>query len=768
MHSRRKIYVGPAAWRTLGALAYTDAPLKQVLLLNGKPVVEEVPAPCAEPGFVVVRVRFSAISSGTERSSLSAAAEPLWKKALRHPEKALKAIQMARTEGVARTIDAIQGKLAAAQTIGYSAAGVVAEVGAKVGDGVAHFRPGDRVACAGAGYANHAEIIRVPLNLVVPIPPAVDFAAASSVALGGIALQGLRRAGPTLGERFLVLGLGLLGQLTVQMLRASGCRTIGYDPQADRVRLAETLGLEAAIDACEADLPAAVVRLTGGLGVDGTIVTASTPSSDVLSSALRATRRKGRVVIVGDVGLNLVRADIYPGEKDVFISTSYGPGRYDPEYEEKGHDYPLAYVRWTENRNMEEYLRLLAAAAVRVEPLVGATVPVAEAERAYELLSASAEGGTADGKPRPLLILLSYPERAADPLSEPSPRKVVHVRGPARPVVGLIRTAIVGAGSFATSVHLPNLAKLRESFTIQTVMSRSGVNAAAAAKRFGARSSTTDLAVVLGDPEVDLVVISTRHNLHAELAARALEAGKHVFVEKPIATDRAGLDLLIDACERAQKASNGPPVLFVGFNRRFSPYLERAKKLIAGRQGPLVVHYRVNAGSLPPGHWVLGEEGGGRNIGEACHFYDVFTFLTGRRVASIDAVPTGTGAAGTSRGSENFSASISFADGSLCTLLYTASGSCALGKERMELFVDGKSLVLDDFRSLELHGFAGDAFSTRGPEKGHLEELEALARSLRTSIPEERKWPIPLEELIQSAEIAFAVEDRLQSGRRGR
>ncbi len=742
--------------------------MKQVLLQNGKPVVEEVPAPCAEPGLVVVRVRFSAISSGTERSSLSAAAEPLWRKALRHPEKALKAIQMARTDGVARTIDAIQGKLAAPQTVGYSAAGVVTEVGAEIGDGVARFRPGDRVACAGAGYANHAEVIRVPVNLVVPIPPEVDFAAASTVALGGIALQGLRRAGPTLGERFLVLGLGLLGQLTVQMLRAAGCRTIGYDPQPDRVRLAETLGLEDAIDAAEGDIPAAVARLTGGLGVDGVIVTASTPSSDVLSSALRATRRKGRVVIVGDVGLDLKRADIYPGEKDLFISTSYGPGRYDPEYEEKGRDYPLAFVRWTENRNMEEYLRLLAAAAVRVEPLVGASVPIAEAERAYELLSAPTERGPSDGKPRPLLVLLKYPERAADALAEPSPRKVVHVRGPARQVAGVIRTAIVGAGSFATSVHLPNLTKLRESFSIQSVMSRSGVSAVAAAKRFGACSSTTDVAAVLGDPEVDLVLIATRHHLHAELAARALDAGKHVFLEKPLATDRAGLDRLLEACGRAQNASGGPPVLSVGFNRRFSPYLDRVKKLIAGRQGPLVVHYRVNAGSLPANHWVHGEEGGGRNIGEACHFYDVFTFLTGQRVASIDAVAAGAGAAGTLRANENFSAAISFADGSLCTLLYTANGAPGLGKERMELFVDGKSLVLDDFRRLELHGFGGDGLSTRAPEKGHFEELEALARALRAALLEERKWPIPLEELVQSAEIAFAVEERLQSGRRER
>jgi predicted dehydrogenase len=713
--------------------------MRQVLVRQGRTTVNEVPAPEVQPGSVLVRVDHSCISVGTEVKTVQAAEQPVWRRALEQPEKVKRGLQMLATEGVARTWSAVEGKLSAGVPLGYSAAGEALEVAA----GVEGLRRGDRVACAGAQWSHHAEIVCVPKSLVVPVPEGVDLAAASTVALGAIALQGLRRAQPTLGERVAVIGLGTIGQLAVQLLRAAGCVVIGLDLDRERIRLAAALGMEAAGDPDEGDNVERVVRWTGGIGADAVIVAAGGTSDAVISSAFRMCRKKGRVVLVGDVGLKLSRADFYEKEIDFLISTSYGPGRYDPCYEVGGQDYPLPYVRWTENRNMAEYLRLLAAGRLRIEPLIGRIFPVERASEAFEHAKREGTG--------PPIVLLAYPRRRG----EEGERRVVPNPSARTPRGERLRIALVGAGEFARGTHLPNLAALSDRFHLQAVMSRSGHGAAAAATQFGARYSTTDFEALLADPEVDVLLIATRHDLHARQALAALRAGKHVLVEKPLALTREELSDL-----EAFFASSGGsvPVLLTGFNRRFSPCACRMREIVAARGDPMILDYRMNAGHVPLNHWVHGPEGGGRNLGEACHVYDLFTYLTGARVVSIDAraiVPR----SGHYAARDNFAATVTFDDGSVATLTYTALGSRDHPKEMLEVFVDGKVLVLDDYRSLRVVGTRAKGVMLRAADKGHRAELVAFADTVQRG----GDWPSPLWQQIQATEIALRVEEAIGS-----
>ena len=699
--------------------------MKQVLIRGGGVAVEEVPAPVASPRGVLVRVEWSCVSVGTESASVAMSGLPLYRRALKQPEHAKRALEIARNEGFVRTFKRIRGQLAAGLPTGYSAAGVVVAIGSEV-EG---FTAGDRVACAGAGIANHAELIDVPVNLAVRVPDEVGLDAASTVTLGSIALQGVRRADPALGESVGVIGLGVLGQLTVQLLRAAGCRVLVTDLDPARVALAVAHGAEDA----SGDFAERARALTGGFGADAVIITAATASSDPMHDAAQACRRKGRVVIVGDVGLELRRSDLYEKELDVLMSTSYGPGRYDPVYELEGQDYPIGYVRWTENRNMEEVMRLLATGALDLAALPQERFEIDEAEAAYATLG---------GEQKPLLVLLSYPER------EEARRRRVETRTVAAKS-GRIGVALVGAGSFAQGSHVPNLLKLRDSFQIRAVMSRTGATAKAVAARTEAAYATTDLAEVLADPEIDLVLIATRHDLHAAQTLEALRAGKHVFVEKPLALTEDELA----AIEGFYDRTDGP-LLMTGFNRRFSPAIARARELLAGRTTPIVADYRMNAGYIPLDHWVHGPEGGGRNIGEACHVYDVFDALVGG--AEVDAVsaqsirPDGTRLAA----NDNFVATIRYADGSVCTLTYTALGHRDHPKERLEIFADNAVLTLDDYKSLTVTGGAA-GWRSATQHKGHVEELEALAAAIR----EGGAWPIPLAEQARAMRIAFAVEE---------
>jgi predicted dehydrogenase/threonine dehydrogenase-like Zn-dependent dehydrogenase len=709
--------------------------MKQVLIKAGNAFVDDVPAPTAGSKNILVRVAFSCISVGTEMAGVRLSGMPLYQRALKQPENVKRVVDMARAEGLRRTFDRVTGKLAAGSATGYSASGFVVSVGREV----TGFAVGDRVACAGAGIANHAELIDVPENLAVKLPDAVTLEDAATVTLGAIALQGVRRAQPTLGETFVVIGLGILGQLTCQFLQANGCRVIGVDIDARRIALAVENGMHVGLDPSADDYVERVINLTGGIGADAAIITAASESDQIISDAMRSCRKKGRVVLVGDVGLHLNRADFYKKELDFLISSSYGPGRYDPAYEEGGQDYPIGYVRWTENRNMHAYLQLLGERRVSLTNMSSAPYAISEAANAYEALKG--EGA------RPLLVLLHYPESNTAMVR----RVAVSQR---RASTGAIRVALAGAGGFAQGMHLPNMLKLRDRYQLRAVMSRTGANAKAVATQYEAAYATTDYAEVLADPEIDLVIIATRHNLHGSMVLDALRSGKHVFVEKPLAVTAAELD----AVEQFYEQSPDVPILMTGFNRRFSPGVCEARKILKARTTPVIINYRMNAGYIPLDHWVHGPEGGGRNIGEACHIYDVFQAFTGSRVRAVHAAALNPSSPQWAR-NDNFVATISYSDGSVCTLTYTALGDKNYPKERMEIFADGKVIALDDYKALHVHGGKHKGWSSQAPQKGQFQELEALAGAISGGDP----WPISLEEQLQTSRLSLEIERQIFS-----
>eukprot|EP00913_Durusdinium_trenchii_P013404 g12585.t1 len=714
--------------------------VKQVLYQQGQTFVEDVPAPRVEPGGLLVRVDHSAISVGTEMHGIRTSAVPLWKRALKNPQLLKRAYQFAKNQGVGNTRRLLQEKANAVLPLGYSTAGTVLETGA----GVEEFQPGDRVACAGNQNAYHAEIIYAPSNLTVAVPDNVELADASTVALGAIALQGVRRLEPTLGETFVVVGLGFLGQLIAQLLRAHGCRAIGVDVDRMRLALAEELGMSAGLHPDDEFDYEQVIRLTGGTGADGAIVAAATPSDSVIAHAFKMCRRKGRVVLVGDVGLGINRNDMYQKELDFRISTSYGPGRYDDDYEQHGIDYPIGYVRWTENRNMAEYLRLLAEGSVRVGPLISTVVPIDAAAETYEQIRSGAQ--------KPLMALLRYPAADAPAETTPKPATSIHYTA-TQFATGEVGLAIVGPGSFTRKMHLPNLEKLTNRYNVRAVVARSGHNAALIAKRCGAALATTDFDAVLADDSVDALLIGTRHDQHAEMTLRALQAGKHVLVEKPLALTQEELSSIAAFYETH---SDSPPVLLTGFNRRFAPMIAQVGAIVKRRSNPLIANYIMNAGYIPSDHWVHGPEGGGRNRGEACHIYDLFTALTGSRVESVSATAVAP-ATEHYRLDDNFTTTLRFADGSIATLTYTAMGNQQSSKERLQLFVDGKIIEMDDYRRLTATGLPKPIDTgkrgPRSPEKGHFEELVAFADVIQNG----GEWPIPMWQQIQATEISFAL-----------
>ena len=705
--------------------------MKQVLVKKGGVFVENVPAPMVGTRNVLVQVHHSCVSVGTEMSSVKMSGLPLYRRALKQPQHVKRALRMMADVGVQRTISLIKGRLDSGLPVGYSVAGEIVEVGAEV----EIFKRGDIVACAGAGIANHAEIVDVPVNLVAAVPSRLATEMAATATLGAIAMQGVRRLAPTLGETIVVIGLGILGQITTQLLKANGCVVVGTDIDQRRIDIALQNGMHHGLAASNASVVERVIELTDGNGADGVIITAATPSSELIGEAFKSCRRKARVVLVGDVGLHIDRNDMYLKELDFLISTSYGPGRYDPTYEEEGQDYPLPYVRWTENRNMQEYLRLLGSGVVNLSNLPTEIYAIDEATAAYEKLKAA---------DKPLLVLLRYPQRdearaASIQIAKPSPHS------------GKVRIALVGAGGFALGVHMPNLAKLADQYELKAVMTRTGSNAVMAASRFGAAKATTDFDEIVNDPHIDVVLIATRHDKHAEMALRALKAGKHVLVEKPLATTADQLDEL----ESYFRERRDGPILMTGFNRRFSPAIAAVQKLLRKRSSPMIVNYRVNAGFIAGDHWVHGSQGGGRNIGEACHFYDLFNALTASTYEKVEATPVVPNSQHWRR-NDNFVANVRYADGSVCSLTYTALGDKSYAKERCEIYVNGQVIVLDDYKSVILSSQRKPVWSSWTMEKGHIEELRAFADALRTG-----SWPIALNDQLMSARIAFTVERQL-------
>ncbi len=682
--------------------------MRQILIQRGLVTVENVPAPMVEDGHILVEVAYSVISTGTEVSSVENSGKSLLKRALEQPDRITKVIDHLRSQGIQKTVAKVHGQVNAASPTGYSCAGVVIQVG----KGAGAFQLGDRVACAGAGIANHAEIVLVPSNLAVKVPGGCELKDAASMTLGAIAMQGVRRADPRLGEIVAVVGLGLLGQLTVQLLKVAGCRVIGLDLEPRRVALASELGADSAFNPAEMDIQTEIRHCTGDHGVDATIITAASSSDAIVQQAMEITRKKGRVVGVGAVGLGLKRSPFYEKEIDFLISSSYGPGRYDERYEEKGLDYPYAYVRWTENRNMAEYLRLIAEGKVRLSPIFEREYELAQAPQAYAELQSDAE--------KPLGVLLRYPVNPENaPESKFTTKTVLRSSAP----TGKIRIAVVGAGSFAKAVHLPNLQKLSDLYHIRAIVSGTGNNAKATAQQFGADYASTNYQDVLDDPDVDAVLICTRHNLHAQQSMQAARAGKAILLEKPMALSQDELDQLAPVLEET-----GAPFM-VGFNRRFSPAARRAKEIITGRQNPLMILYRMNAGYLPPDHWTQTAEGGGRIIGEACHIFDLFQYLIDAPVAEVNAAAISPKTAHV-LARDNVTATLRYADGSVATLLYTALGAPGFGKEYMELYVDGKVLVLDDYKTLQVHGATMKGWSGAIQDKGHLDELRAFGANI--------------------------------------
>jgi predicted dehydrogenase/threonine dehydrogenase-like Zn-dependent dehydrogenase len=709
--------------------------MKQVLIRRGAIDVATVPAPLVEPGHVLVEVAYSLISTGTEMSGMQGSGQPLWQRALQQPDNVLKVIEHLREHGIQRTVARVKGQLETGHPTGYSCAGVVIQVG----EGVSDLQPGERVACAGAGLANHAEIVLVPRNLVVKVPAGCDLKSAASVTLGAIALQGVRRADPRLGEIVAVIGLGLLGQLTVQLLKAAGCRVIGCDLDRRRVDLASQLGADHVFVSTEVDFQTEIRHLTDGYGVDAVIITAATESDAVVQQAMEMARKKGRVVVIGAVGLGVQRSPFYEKELDLLISCSYGPGRYDSRYEKQGVDYPYAFVRWTETRNMAEYLRLVTEGKIRLDVILDREYDLSEAARAYHELQTAAV--------KPLGVILRYPQNG---VQEQAVKLSTQVPVQRNRVQGKIRIAVIGAGGFAKGVHLPNLHKLRELYQIRAIVSTTGSNAQSVARQYEVDYASTSYADVLADPEVDAVLICTPHHLHAAQAQAAAEAGKAVFLEKPMALHQAELEALA-----AVLTQTGVPFL-VGFNRRFSPVVIRARALLANRRHPLMLFYRVNAGFLPRDHWTHGPQGGGRIVGEGCHMFDLFQALVSpARVIEVMATPIISHAEHV-QSDDNVVATLRYDDGSVATLLYTALGTSDLPKEYVEMYYDNKTLIIDDFKALRVYGLKVPGWQGALADKGHLAELQMFARYVRGEIAA----PIPLADLVETTRVSLLASGK--------
>jgi predicted dehydrogenase/threonine dehydrogenase-like Zn-dependent dehydrogenase len=703
--------------------------MKQVLqnLKNGSTEVADVPCPAAGRGQLLIRSTRTLVSAGTERMLVDFGKAGLIDKARQQPDKVRIALDKVRTDGLVPTLAAVRNKLDQPLPMGYCNVGEVVEVGA----GVIGYAVGDRVASNG----KHAEVVAVPVNLCAKVPAVVDDEAAAFTVLGAIALQGLRLAQPTLGEAVVVTGLGLIGLLTVQLLKAQGCRVLGLDFDADKLALARSFGAEVVDLKSGADPTAAAQAFSRDRGVDAVLITASTRSSEPVHQAAQMCRKRGRIVLVGVTGLELSRADFFEKELTFQVSCSYGPGRYDPAYEDKGQDYPVGFVRWTEQRNFEAVLDMLAEGRLDVAPLVSHRFDVADAERAYAVVGGSEPS---------LGIVLRYP--AGVDTASRAVRTVALPVTAAAALPGRPGVSLIGAGNYAGSVLIP--AFKAAGARLQRIASAGGASGVHLGRKFGFAEATTDTAALLADAGSDAVVISTRHDSHAEYVLRALTAGKHVFVEKPLA-------LTLDELARIEAAAKTAPtrLLMVGFNRRFAPQVVKIKQLLAGAAGPKTLLMTVNAGAIPAGHWTLDPAvGGGRLVGEGCHFIDLLRYLTGAPIecfhaARMDA-PTPDTACVTLR----------FADGSLGTLNYLANGSKAFPKERLDIFAAGRVLQLDNFRRLRAYGWPGfRSMNLWRQDKGQANCAAAFVRALEQGGPA----PIPLDELLEVSRVSIEIEAAL-------
>jgi predicted dehydrogenase/threonine dehydrogenase-like Zn-dependent dehydrogenase len=723
--------------------------MKQLVqdLSNGEMRVVDVPAPHAEPGSVLVRVAASVISAGTERQQAEFGSKNLIQKIRSRPATFRKILNQTLREGVLNTIESVQRKLEGTKSIGYSCAGTVLDVG----EGVTGFASGDFVACAGGGYAVHAEIVSVPVNLAAKLPLRVgetpDFEGAAFATLGAIALQGLRLADIQVGSVVGVIGLGLVGQITIQLLKASGCRVLCTDPQADRAKLALQMGATG-VATSPGEFKSLVAAETDGFGVDSVLITADGPSNQPVELAGEVCRDRGTVVVVGVVGANPPRSTFFGKELVLRISRSSGPGRYDKDYEENGGDYPIGYVRWTENRNMQAFLALLAERKIDMRPIVTHRFDIADAARAFDLVL----GRTNE---RYLGIVLCYK-------AEPDTRRRIEVSEPASRITrllansnatGRVALGVIGCGGFAQQMLLPAFNKLPD-VELVGIASNRGLSATSAARRLGFAYSSTDSEEIMQDPKINAVVIATRHGLHAPLVTAALRAGKHVFVEKPLAIAEGELASLLDAYEHSSH-----PIVMVGFNRRFAPLSEKLKAFIGSTHEPLAVDYRINAGYIPRDSWVHDPvEGGGRIIGELCHFVDFCSWIVGESPSSVVAqcLPDGG-----RYSQDNVFGQMRFPNGSIASIRYLANGNSTLSKERVEVHGGNRSGVLENFRNLQLYA-GGRCTSERRwlrQDKGHYRECELFAQAVAGNL----ESPIPFSQSVAVTRTTFAIAESLRS-----
>ena len=712
--------------------------MKQVLQQTGSGdiAVVEVPAPQVLPGCVLVRMAVSVVSAGTERASCEFASKNLLQKARARPDLVREVMSKVRRDGVFSAMATVRGRLDQPSPLGYSSSGTVVAVG----EGVAGLNVGDRVACAGAGYAVHAEFACVPRLLAAGIgaESTVSFEQAAFTTLGAVGMHAVRTADVKLGDVVAVVGLGLIGQLTVQILKAAGCRVLGMDIDGERTELASHLGADDVSTTGEG-LRDVCLRHTGGRGVDAVLITAETPSSEPVELAGEIARDRGVVVAVGTVGMEIPRKSYFEKELDFRISRSYGPGRYDSAYEQKGHDYPIGYVRWTENRNMEAFLQLLSEGKMDVKPLITHRFPIERAEGAYDLIN----GRRGE---RFLGVLITYPEQASE-------NRQVHLgsegKRPALLGERSVTVGVLGAGAFAITTLLPAI-KRTKGMELAGLCAATGSHARHAAEKFGFRYCTTEEQRILDDPSINAIVIATRHHLHARQVLAALAAGKHVFCEKPLCLNESELVEIV----RAYRVSGRDPMLLVGFNRRFAPMALKMKAFLDRIAEPLALHYRINAGFVPRDHWVNDpEQGGGRILGEVCHFVDFLTFLAG-------ALPIEVQTRNVATSNDNVVVSLRFANGSQGTISYLANGDRSYSKERVEVFGGGAVAVLEDFRRLELvrQGKRQILRSRLRQDKGHRGEWEAFCAAVRGG----GSTPVPFEEIVSVTLATLrAAESRL-------
>lgn len=719
--------------------------MKQILqdMAQGATYITEAPAPTVSNGTVLIGTTTSLISAGTERMLVGFGKASYLDKARQQPEKVKMVLEKVRTDGLMTTIDAVKSKLGQPLPLGYCNVGVVIEAG----PGASNFKPGDRVVSNGP----HADVVKVAKNLVAHIPDGVSDEAASFVVVASIGLQGIRLAQPTLGECFVVTGAGLIGLLTVQMLRAQGCRVLAIDFDNAKLALARQFGAETCNPAVGEDPIAAAMAFSRGHGVDGVIITASTQSNDPVTQGARMCRKRGRIILVGVIGLELNRADFYEKELSFQVSCSYGPGRYDPLYEEKGQDYPLGFVRWTEQRNFEAVLDMLASKQLNVDPLITHRFAFEDAEQAYASLTADKSG---------LGILLQYKSPQVQRLATKVVMKSEARFEPQRPVLGFI-----GAGNYASRMLIPAFKAAGGQF--HTIVTAGGINGVIHGEKAGFAEASTDVGAMLANREINTVAIVTRHDTHARFVAQALQAGKHVFVEKPLAIDMAGLaevEAAYDVAHAGAGAGRAAPQVMVGFNRRFSPQVQKMKALLAPVKEPKSFIMTMNAGAIPANHWTQDEaSGGGRIIGEACHFIDLMRFLADSPVVSIQARRMGN-SPGMAITEDKASITLGFADGSFGTIMYLANGAASFPKERVEVFTAGRVLQLDNFRKLSGYGWPGfSKMNLWKQDKGQAACAAAFLKAVESGVP-----AISSEEIFEVARVSIEVATILRQQQDGK